>query len=287
MASNGTLEEIASGVTIKHLTQEKLRNLEIAIPPLDQQHEIVERIESALARIDSVTEQLAQISRKGILLRRATLLDAHKRGINGHDFRTETLRNLGTWVGGSTPSKSENAYWNGGTVPWITSKDVKTEFIFGSSVNVTERAIGSSLLKIHPAGSVVLVARSGILEHTLPIAQAQVDFTLNQDLKACVPKDGIDPEWLLRLLQAHEKELLQNYKKAGTTVANLNFDEFLEYEVSVPPIEVQRNICHEISRRMQLIDELTTQTELRVSEMDTLRRTVLHQAFNEREVISV
>lgn len=271
------------GATQQNISQTLLKSWRIFLPPIDEQHEAVERIESAIAKTESISNHLSDVSRRTRLLRRATLLEAHNSSSDAADYRVLSLRSLGTWVGGSTPSKSKSEYWVGGSIPWVTSKDVKSEFIHGSMVRVSERAIGSSLLKVQPAGSVVLVARSGILEHTLPIAQAKVDFTLNQDLKACVPSEDIDSEWLLRVLQAHEKDLLQRYRKAGTTVANLNIDDFLEHKVAVPPLAIQRKICEGISRKMELIDGIVVQTALRLAEMKTLRRTVMHQAFGERE----
>lgn len=276
--------EHTSSTTVKHLSSKTIQQIPFPLPPLEHQQQIVERVEAALANLESLSEQLEEVSRKTVLLRRAALLDAHKVIGDTVGTREESLKSLGNWVGGSTPSKSKGEYWIDGSIPWITSKDVKSEFLDGSIVNVTDRAIGPSLLKVHPAGSIVLVARSGILEHTLPIAMATVDFTLNQDLKACITRDDVYPEWLFRYLQAHEKELLQRYRKAGTTVANLNFDEFLQHKVAVPSPAAQRAICDKISQQMSIVDEIAMHANRRLSEIEQLRRAVLHQAFTEREV---
>src|SRR5687768_37451 len=61
------------------------------------------------------------------------------------------LVELGTWTSGGTPSKSVEAYWKDGAIPWVSPKDMKVEVISDSVDHVTQRAMSDSRLKLLPA----------------------------------------------------------------------------------------------------------------------------------------
>ena len=98
-------------------------------------------------------------------------------------WATAKFSDFGEWMGGGTPSKEVPSYWNG-PIPWVSPKDMKTNVIRSAIDGITEAAVENSAAKRVPAGSVLIVARSGILAHTLPIAVTAVETTLNQDMKA-------------------------------------------------------------------------------------------------------
>ena len=115
-------------------------------------------------------------------------LKKYKRGLFNQIFsaiskssQCRKLRELVRVSGGKTPSMSNSLYWNGDIV-WISSKDMKSSRIFGSELKITNLALNEMTL-YHP-GTLLLVARSGILKHSLPLAILEVDATINQDIKA-------------------------------------------------------------------------------------------------------
>ena len=77
---------------------------------------------------------------------------------------------LGEWSGGGTPSKAQPDYWHNGTVPWVSPKDMKQIVLDASQDHITDLACAESSARLMPPGSIAFVVRSGILNHTLPIA---------------------------------------------------------------------------------------------------------------------
>jgi type I restriction enzyme S subunit len=73
---------------------------------------------------------------------------------------------VGRWFGGGTPSKANPHFWTGGKIPWVSPKDMKFDLI-------TEDAVAQSATNLVEAGSILIVVRSGILQHTIPVAVAQ------------------------------------------------------------------------------------------------------------------
>ena len=285
LSFNGTIATHASGVTIKHLTQEKLRKLPIAYPDIANQQRIVATLEDHLSRLDKALEEVKSAKQKAVVFKRSYLLSVTEGSIDilgssAIGWDSKPLGNLGKWRGGGTPSKRESAYWIGGTIPWLTAKDMKRFAIDTTEDCITEAGLNGSSANLLPANSVVIVARSGILEHTLPVALTQVPVTINQDLKALVCTPEINPRWVAYSLIAQGQAVLEQCRKAGTTVANLNFEEFLKFEIKVPATDVQLALVETIEATMHALDSVfstISQTESHIAE---LRRAVLQSAFN-------
>ena len=79
----------------------------------------------------------------------------------------ERLSNLASFSGGKTPSTSHSEYWDG-DILWVTSKDMKSKYITSSQLCLS--ALGAEQMRIHQPNTLLLVIRSGILRHTLPVA---------------------------------------------------------------------------------------------------------------------
>jgi type I restriction enzyme, S subunit len=189
------------------------------------------------------------------------------------------LKDIGTWFGGGTPSKSNRGFWTDGTVSWLSPKDMGPEVLVGTQDHITQGAVEKSPVKRVPGGSVALVVRSGILERTLPVALVPFDTTLNQDMKAVVPRPDIDARWIAWGLRAHEHELLRTCRKAGTTVASMEMPRLYEHTIPVPHLDEQRRIVDILEDHLSRLDAakmLTQQSKLRLA---TWRRAVVDSAF--------
>mgnify|MGYP000060847115 FL=1 len=103
------------------------------------------------------------------------------------------LSSFGVFSSGKTPSMSNPLFWNG-NVPWVTSKDMKRPVITDSEMHISELA--AATMQLYPAGTLLLVARSGILKRLLPLCKLGIDSTINQDIKAFSLYDIKLSEWL-------------------------------------------------------------------------------------------
>ena len=164
------------------------------------------------------------------------------------------LKDLGTWTGGGTPSKVVPAFWTAGTIPWLSPKDMGANTLAGTKDHITATAVQGSSVKIVPAGSVVVVVRSGILERTLPVALVPFETTLNQDMKAVTPRNDVDARWIAWGLRAFESELLRDTRKAGTTVASIEMARFNSFTLPVPPLREQRRIVEILEDHLSRLD---------------------------------
>ena len=152
-------------------------------------------------------------------------------------------------------------YWNNGKHLWVTSKDMKSVHITDSLMKISDSALEQ--MNIYPKGTLLLVTRSGILRHTLPIAILGDEATVNQDIKTISCHFSNINRYLYYAIKAQEQVILEQYHKDGTTVDSIDFDKFKKLPIPLPPIEEQSRIIAEINRLFALVDTIeNNQTDL-------------------------
>lgn len=156
---------------------------------------------------------------------------------NPKGWEVKPLKELVSIKGGGTPSKAKPEYWLEGTIPWVSPKDMKSDYI-GSSIDyITENAILKSSTKMIVEGSVLMVVRSGVLKHSLPLAISTRPLTINQDMKALTVYSEINNHFLFFFLKACKQHLLSTVR--GTTADNLSSDVINNMNVFIPPKDKQ------------------------------------------------
>ena len=165
------------------------------------------------------------------------------------------LSSFGVFSSGKTPSMSNPQFWNG-NIPWVTSKDMKRPVITDSEMHIS--VLAASSMQLYPTGTLLLVARSGILKRLLPLCKLGIDSTINQDIKAFSLYDIELSEWLFYGIKAFEPYILKELVKSVTTVESLKFDEFSAMLIPVPPLSEQRRIIAAIKTAMNLLTPLSS-----------------------------
>ena len=237
----------------------------VVFPPLREQQKIVDFLTVLDRRID--------IQRKKV-----EALKKYKRGLLNQIFsaiskgsQRRKLRELVHVSGGKTPSMSNSLYWNGDIV-WISSKDMKSSRISGSELKITNLALNEMML-YHP-GTLLLVARSGILKHSLPLAILEVDATINQDIKA-LQVHGCNAFYLYYAILSQEDNIIRTLVKTGTTVQSLMMDSFLNIEIPTPDIDLQQSIIDKLAKLEKYVDV----QEEELSLLSQMRNGLLQQLF--------
>jgi type I restriction enzyme M protein len=157
-------------------------------------------------------------------------------------------------VSGGTPSKANVSFWEG-DIPWVSPKDMKVDLIFDTEDHVSSIAVENSASSLVPAGSILCVVRSGILQHTFPVATTAREMCFNQDLIALIPdREQLLGKFLFWNLKARGKEILAEGIKPGVTVQSFHSGFFQNFEIPLPPLEVQREIVAEVEGYQRVID---------------------------------
>ncbi len=192
------------------------------------------------------------------------------------------LNLLGQWLGGSTPSKSNKSYWTDGEIPWVSPKDMKSDFIAGSIDRITNRALYETAINIVPPQSLLFVTRSGILRHSLPVASNTVPVTINQDIKALTVFDGVEPAFLRYQISAREAELRQAVVKTGVTVESVNFNALKASAILLTSPEGQRRIVDALDDWQLRIRGTKSHIDAAMALAQNLQDVTIEEAFSAR-----
>ncbi len=278
----------AYGGAQPNISSQKMSVMTFPLPPLSEQQRIVERIEELFAKLDEAKERLQEVAesfavRKAAILHKAftgelTQQWRRENGVSDESWEEKKLGEVGSWLGGGTPSTSREEYWENGNILWITSKDMKSAVIEDTLMKVNEIGVKNSSANYIEKPALLVVMRSGILRRTFPVAMVKKPFTVNQDLKAIIP-DKDDLEFLYWMLLSNEQRILDTCMKNGTTVESINSNALKNLTFKCPTLSEQ----HEIVR---LIDDLLARerkaqqaTEQALASIDLMKKSILARAF--------
>jgi len=223
-----------TGATIPHIYFKDYKKRKVKVREYSEQKhigQILELIDSYLRTYKKVLEQYD-------LLIKSRFVDMFGDPVlNEKGWNLTSLESVCQSIyGGGTPSKKIKEYYMG-TIPWVTSKDMKSDIIVDSIEHITQEAIDNSSTKIIPPESVLIVIRSGILKHTLPVCINKSKVTINQDLKALVLDERCKGIYLQYLLKALEKDILSGVR--AVTADNIEFNSLKKREIPIPPIDIK------------------------------------------------
>ena len=186
---------LAVGSVQKNLYISILEEIEIDLPSLQDQ----KRIAVILSSLDDKIELNNKINEN---LERQAQAFYEYLFIENMDSKWQqgTISDLGTVVGGSTPSKSKPEYYTENGIAWITPKDLsinKSKFISHGENDITELGLKNSSASIMPEGAVLFSSRAPIGY----IAIAAGEVTTNQGFKSVVPKPEIGTAFVYYFLK--------------------------------------------------------------------------------------
>ena len=220
----------------KTLNKAILSEIEIDICPIEEQRVIVDVLDKMMLALENRENELFLLDD----LIKARFVEMFGNSVlNEKGWITDTVDNLCKEIyGGGTPSKVHPEYYKDGDIPWVSSKDMKTDILTDSQIKINQMGVENSTARMVPVNSVIMVIRSGILKHTLPVAINAVPITVNQDLKVFIPSERILTRFLAVQFKMHEKDILTGVR--AVTADNIEFNSLKQRKLIVPSIELQQ-----------------------------------------------
>lgn len=177
------------------------------------------------------------------------------------EWKEVTLGEIGTIVGGATPSTKNTSFYDG-NIPWLTPKDLSVnsnKYILRGERNITEAGFKSCSCKMLPKGSVLFSSRAPIGY----VAITANDMCTNQGFKSVIPNEETDSEFLYYLLKYNKDNIAS--QGSGTTFAEVSGKTMKEIEVMVPKeTDDQRRIASILSsldRKIELNNKINADLE--------------------------
>lgn len=231
-------ERRAAGATVKNLNIEIVRDVEVRLPPLDEQRRIA-------AILDKAEELRAK--RRAALALLDSLPTAIFREMFGDptesnaQYPTHRLGNLCRTTSGGTPNRTRQDFY-GGDIPWVKSGELHQGTILDTEEKLTEAGLLGSSAKLMPPGT-ILYAMYGATVGA--IATLGIRASTNQAICCITPGDELDSQYLVEVLKQATPALL--LKRVGGAQPNLSQDLIRNLEVPLPPLKVQQDFGRKVA----------------------------------------
>jgi type I restriction enzyme, S subunit len=175
-------------------------------------------------------------------------------------------------VGGGTPSKEIESFWNG-NIPWVSVKDMKDDFISSTADCISEEGLNKSASKLIPAGTLLIATRMAVGRVSFP----KMNVAINQDLKAIFVDDKIDTKFLFYSLKAKEEYF--NKISTGATVKGIKIEHITDLKFPLPPLSEQKRIAE----LLDAADTLRKKDKALLEKYDQLAQSLFLEMFGESD----
>jgi len=235
---------------------ESLSDYRFPLPPVAEQKRIVARTLELSARGDRARDELARVEKLASQFRRALLAKAFRGGLvagHGDQWDVVPLGDLADVGTGATPKRGNALYYEGGTIPWITSGAVNLIRIDRSEEFITELALRETNCKVFPAGTLIL-AMYGEGQTRGRVARLDIDAATNQAVAAIQIREDaeLDEEFVFWFLTYNYLSLRE--RAEGGVQQNLNLGIVKALKVPHPTLAVQEDIVRRIVEATSAID---------------------------------
>lgn len=262
---------LQKGAGVPHVHGKDLSQFPIPLPPLSVQQEIV-RVLDSFSSLQSKLEEELEARQKQMEYYREKLLTF------GKDDKSVKWMKLGDCIvdcfSGATPSTTKKEYWDGGTIPWMSSGEVHKENVYSVEKNITKLGFDNCSTRMVPVNSVV-IALAGQGKTRGCVAVTKIPLCTNQSLCSIVTNsDIIRYDYLYYYLKNKYMEL-RNISSGDGTRGGLNLTMIKNYQLFVPPLSRQKEIVSTLDTISSLIDNLKAEIELRKSQYEYYREKLL------------
>lgn len=267
--SNANMKNVITGAAQPQITRSNLKDLEIPLPPMEEQKKIA-------ARLDAVSDLLAK--QKQLLSEQDNLIQSLFYDMFGeHQLSQQKeewnkISDVAVVAGGSTPKTQTPEYWDG-DLNWFTPAELEncSWYVYSSQRKITKAGVKSCHLEEFPINTVLLSSRAPIGK----LAIARETFYCNQGFKNIICGETVNPIYLYHLLMYNI-----NYMKSlgkGATFKEISKKIVEDIKIPVPPLELQEKFAVIVEQ----IETEKSKIKSAIAETQTLFNALMAEYFEE------
>ncbi len=232
----GYIEELrkqAIGGVIKYIKLGNLTDALIELPSYNKQKKVVNILEKSKKIIELQDDEITKFDQ----LIKARFVEMFGSIHESTEYPYVAVKDLTDVISGGTPSRDKPEYWEDGTIPWVKTTELQNNIIVNVDEYITEVGLNSSSAKLVPVGT-VLVAMYGQGKTRGMTAYLNIEACTNQACACILPSDRIDSMFMWKFFELSYEKLRNLAQGAGQP--NLNGNMIKNFQVLVPPIELQK-----------------------------------------------
>jgi type I restriction enzyme S subunit len=259
------LERNAVGSTMANLSAEIVGRFPVRYPNLEVQRRIA-------LYLDSYDDLIANNKRRIELLEQSARLlfkewfvhlrypgHEHVKVVDGvpEGWERTTLGSSAQFFSGGTPSKARADFWDG-KIPWVSSGELTQMRISDTSLHLTETAVNEGS-RFVPADTILAVVRGMSLAKEFRIGLAARELSFNQDIKALIANDGVDPLFLYHAIEIQRDRIRDQATDASHGTKKLETPVLSGVSILLPEKSLMRSFREQVSPLHRQWDVLAQQ----------------------------
>ncbi|MBC9931496.1 restriction endonuclease subunit S [Chitinophaga qingshengii] len=270
--------DVATGSTIKNLSLKSLQDFKVPIPNDVEFKKIVAVLSAFDDKIELNNKINAELEQMAKTLYDYWFVQFDFPNAKGKPYKSsggkmvcnevlrrevpegwqhELINDLGTIVGGGTPSRSIEEYFTSNGIAWITPKDLSlnngNKFITKGDLDITEKGFMAASLNLLPAKSVLMSSRAPIGY----LAVNTVDCTTNQGFKSIVCNKTYSHEYVYYVLKNYMPTIEAN--ATGSTFKEISAGVFKSIKIIKPKYEIVEKFIEQVKPIFDKQDNLEKQ----------------------------
>ena len=266
--------EIITGTTRMKLNQSSLKKIQVPLPPLNEQKRIVSKIEELFSRIDSAKQSL-EYAKLQLEQYRQSLLKSAFEGKHTEKWESVKLKSITEKILNTNPKDNPDHKFK---YCDIASIDNTNHIIVNPKNFLGKDAPSRARQIIHQEDVIFSTVRTYL--HNFAIVPSE----LNNQLCStgfCVLRgdDSIITKLIFYLVQTIQFENYLNPLQRGTSYPAVRNNDILNYTFLLPPLDEQEQIVSQIEQGFSLIENTTQIIESSLQNLQTMKMSILKQAF--------
>lgn len=260
----------AQTTSLPSLPTALIKAARLPVPSIQKQRRIVD----LLGRAEGIVRLRREAHQMAAELIPAIFIDMFgDPATNSKGWRMSAIERLCGVQTGATPRKEERCYYDGGTVPWARTGEVRGGHIWQVEERITELAVEATNCKVFPANT-ILVAMYGQGQTRGRAGMLRVPAATNQACAAILPGDAINAAYLFAALNL-QYERLRAMGRGGNQ-ANLNLGMIKSFEVPCPPKEAQLQFVERAAAMESILRQQGDALEKATAMFDALLSRAFH-----------
>lgn len=265
----------ANGSKMPRGDKQQIMNWEIEIPSEKEDQRRIASILSSLDRkielnnkINADLEEMAQAIFKNWFVDFKPFKDGKfvnsELGKIPEGWKVGRLTDVIKLMPGGTPKTSEPLYWDNGTIPFFSPKDVNGVYCFATEKHITETGLNKCSSNLYPKDTIFITCRGTVGK----VCLAACDMAMNQSNYAIKAIDGYSQYYIFFLVKSVVERLIKKSNGAVfSAITSKDFDE----EILIPSQKAVEDFTNVIDGFFRRIFTIGTEN----SRLSLLRDTLL------------
>lgn len=271
----GELKQYYTGATINHMPGDKLKTIEIFLPPLVTQQKIASILSAYYDLIENNRKQIKLLEEAAQRLYKEWFVDLRFPGyenvaiVDGvpEGWITKTIGEICVKLNsGGTPNRKKTDYWDSKDIKWYETKELQDCWLFDSEEYISEKGLNNSSAKVFPKNTILMaiyasptLGRLGILSN---------NAACNQAALCLIPNELVSYQWLY--LKLYELRDYFNSVARGAGQQNISADVVKNKMIVIPKEGIMMKFTQIVSLYFDKIKSFQRQIYLSQQARDKL-----------------